>query len=162
MKTRKQVCDAFSDEKVILPKTVLLMKTRKQVCDAFSYEKVILPIKQFYWWKQENKCDAFLHEKVIPPKNSITYKNKTTRMMFFSKTFLRQIYFFEKKMLHISYLVFICKTVFITVFKQNTFSYKMHHSCFLVFISKTMFRQNYFFVRKCITLVFLFSSVKLF
>ena len=65
-------------------------------------------------------------------------------------------------MLHISYLVFICKTVFITVFKQNTFSYKMHHSCFLVFISKTVFRQNYFFVRKCITLVSLSLYVKLF
>ena len=137
------------------------MKTRKQVCDAFSYEKVILPIKQFYWWKQENKCDAFLHEKVIPPKNSITYKNKKTRVMFLVKLFLGR-FTFSKKMLHISYLVFICKTVFITVFKQNTFSYKMHHSCFLVFISKTVFRQNYFFVRKCITLVFLFSSVKLF
>ena len=47
MKTRKQVCDAFSYEKVILPKTVLLMKTRKQVCDAFSYEIVILTKNSF-------------------------------------------------------------------------------------------------------------------
>ena len=28
------------------------------------------------------------------------------------------------------------------------------HTCFLVFISKTVFRQNYFFVRKCITHLF--------
>ena len=41
------MCDAFSYEKVILPKAVLHINARKQVCDAFSYEKVILPKNSF-------------------------------------------------------------------------------------------------------------------
>ena len=45
-------------------------------------------------------------------------------------------------------------------YAELLFCTKMHHT--LVFISKTVFRQNFFFVRKCITLVFLFLSVELF
>ena len=41
--------------------------------------------------------------------------------------------------------------------RRVTFSYEnASHTCFLVFIFITVFRQNYFFVRKCITHVILF------
>ena len=101
------------------------------MCDAFSYLKVIQPKNSFtHKYKKTSVCGTFSYEKVILPKNSFTNKNKKTRVMFISKTVLRQIYFFVQK----------CFTSVI------------------VFTIKTVFRQNCFFVQRCYTSDFLFFN----
>ena len=80
-------------------------------------------------------------------------------LYLYVKVFLGRI-IFRTKMYHKLVSLYLYVKLFLG---KITFSYQNAScTCFLVFISKIVFRQNYFFAPKCITLVFLFSSVKLF